>query len=89
MNNSMIQHEYRLILWLIEYAKGVLPTTFSIGWDIQKSLSDPTTAISTRSGNLVRVGLANMTADRASECWMTLLSFGVCAIRESGVTLLT
>ena len=62
---------------------------FSIAWNIQKSPSDPTTAISTRSGDLVRVELTNMTADRATECWMTLISFGVCAIRESGVTLLS
>jgi hypothetical protein len=63
--------------------------TFCIAWNIQKSPSDPTTAVSTRSGDLVRVELTNLTADRASECWMTLISFGVCAIRESGVTLLS
>ena len=51
--------------------------------------SDATAAISTRSGDLVCVELTNMTADRVNECWMTLISFGVCAIRESGVTLLT
>ena len=62
---------------------------FTIAWNIQKSPQDPTTAISTRSGDLVRVELTNMTADRVNECWMTLISFGVCAIRESGVTLLT
>jgi hypothetical protein len=62
---------------------------FSIVWNIQKSPSDPTSSISTRSGDLVRVELTNMTADAATECWMTLISFGVCAIRESGVTLLT
>jgi hypothetical protein len=62
---------------------------FTIAWNIQKSPQDPTTAISTRSGDLVRVQLDNMTADRATECWMTLISFGVCAIRESGITLLS
>ena len=62
---------------------------FSIVWNIQKSPSDPTSSISTRSGDLVRVQLDNMTADAATECWMTLISFGVCAIRESGVTLLS
>ena len=62
---------------------------FTIAWNIQKSPSDPLTAISTRSGDLVRIELANLTADRASEVWLTLVSFGVCAIRESGVTLLT
>ena len=62
---------------------------FSIAWDLQKSPSDPTTAISTRSGDLVRVELTNMTAARVTECYLTLISFGVCAIRESGATLLT
>jgi hypothetical protein len=62
---------------------------FSIVWNIQKSPQDPTSAISTRSGDLVRISLENMTANRADECWMTLISFGVCAIRENGVTLLT
>jgi len=62
---------------------------FTIVWNIQKSPSDPTTALSTRSGDLVRVELTNMTADRATEVWLTLISFGVCAVRESGVTLLT
>ena len=62
---------------------------FTIAWNIQKSPSDPLTAVSARSGDLVRIELANMTADRASEVWLTLVSFGVCAIRESGVTLLT
>jgi hypothetical protein len=62
---------------------------FSIAWNIQKSPSDPTAAVSTRSGDLVRVELANMTADRVSECWMTLISFGVRAVRQSVVTVLT
>ena len=62
---------------------------FTIAWNIQKSPSDPTTAISTRSGDLVRIEIGNMTANRVDEAWLTLISFGVCAIRESGVTLLS
>ena len=62
---------------------------FAIAWDIQKIPSDPTTAVSTRSGDLVRVELTNLTADRANERWLTLIAVGVCAVRESGVTLLT
>ena len=61
---------------------------FTICWDIKKSPQDPTSAISTRSGDLVRVELNNL-SNSATECWMTLISFGVVAIRESGVTLLT
>ena len=62
---------------------------FTIVWDIKKMPADVTTAISTRSGDLVRVELTNMTAGAATECWMTMISFGVVAIRESGVALLT
>jgi hypothetical protein len=61
---------------------------FTMVWDIKKSPQDPTSAISTRSGDLVRVELTNL-SNSAAECWMTLISFGVVAIRESGVTLLT
>ena len=62
---------------------------FTICFDIKKNPMDATSALSTRSGDLVRVELTNMTADRASEAWLTLIAFGVCAIRESGITLLT
>jgi hypothetical protein len=62
---------------------------FTIVWNIQKSPSDPTSSLSTRSGDLVRVQIDNMVANSATECWITLISFGVCAIREAGVTLLT
>jgi hypothetical protein len=62
---------------------------FTIAFDVRKMPSDPTSAISTRSGDLLRVDLTNLTANAASECWMTLFAFSVTAIRESGVTLLT
>lgn len=63
---------------------------FTICFDLRRLPSDVTTAISTRSGDLVRVELTNMLPGAgATECWMTMVSFGVMAIRESGVTLLT
>ena len=62
---------------------------FTIAFDIRKVLNDPTTSISTRSGDLVRVDLTNLTASLATECWVTMFAFTVCGIRESGVTLLT
>ena len=63
--------------------------TFTIAFDLRKVPSDPTSSISTRSGDLLRVDLTNLTANAASECWLTLFAFSVCAVRESGVTLLT
>ena len=54
----------------------------------QDAIRSYVSAISTRSGDLLRVDLTNLTANVATECWMTLFAFSVTAIRESGVTLL-
>jgi hypothetical protein len=63
---------------------------FTIVWDLRRNQSDSTSAVSTRSGDLLRVEIGNIaTSQGVKECWMTLVSFGVCAIREQGVTLLT
>ena len=63
---------------------------FHIVWDLRKMPGDSTTAISTRSGDLLRCEIGNILASQGiTECWMTLVSFGVVAIRESGVSLLT
>ena len=62
---------------------------FTICFDVRKVPADPTSAISTRSGDLLRVDLLNLTPDLVTECYLTIFAFGVCAIRESGVTLLT
>lgn len=66
-----------------------LQNCFTIVFDVRKVPSDPTSSISTRSGDLLRVDLTNLTGDVANECWLTLFAFSVTAIRESGVTLLT
>jgi hypothetical protein len=66
-----------------------LNDSFSIVFDVRKMPSDPTTSISTRSGDLLRVDLLNLTPNRVTECWLTLFAFSVAAVRESGVTLLT
>ena len=57
---------------------------FTIVWDIKKNPGDPTSALSTRSGDLIRISVDNLTANAATEVWVTLISFGVVAIRESG-----
>ena len=62
---------------------------FTIVFDVRRMPSDPTSSISTRSGDLLRVDLHNLTPNEASECYMTLFAFSVTAVRESGVTLLT
>jgi hypothetical protein len=63
---------------------------FTIVWDLRKSPGDSTSAISTRSGDLLRVEIGNIAPSMGvTECWMTLVSFAVVACRESGVSLLT
>jgi hypothetical protein len=63
---------------------------FHIVWDLRRMPGDSITAISTRSGDLLRVEIGDILPSQGiKECWMTLVSFGVVAIRESGVTLLT
>jgi hypothetical protein len=66
-----------------------LTNCFTIAFDLRKVPNDPTSSISTRSGDLLRVDLLNLTGGAVTECWMTLFAFSVTAIRESGVTLLT
>ena len=62
---------------------------FSIVFDLRRLPSDPTSSISTRSGDLLRVDLTALTPDAATEVYLTLVAFSVTSIRESGVTLLT
>jgi hypothetical protein len=63
---------------------------FTIAFDVRKVPSDPTSSISTRSGDLLRIDLTNLTPNaNPIDCYLTLFAFSVTAIRESGVTLLT
>ena len=62
---------------------------FTICFDVRKVPADPTSSISTRSGDLLRVDLLNLTANSVTECYLTMFAFSVTAIRESGVTLMT
>ena len=66
---------------------------FTIVFDLKKLPSDVTSAISTRSGESVFINLTNLGTPTggsgATEMWVTIFSFGVLAIRESGTTLLS
>ena len=57
-------------------------------FDLRRTPADATTALSTRSGDLLRIDLKNLTADLVTEVHITLWAFAVCSVRESGVTLL-
>jgi hypothetical protein len=63
-------------------------SAYCLAWNLQRTPGDPTTAISTRSGDLVRVDIQGMEAGVASEMHVTMFAFSVCAIRESGVSIL-
>ena len=62
---------------------------FCIAFDICKMPLNALTALSTRSGDLVHCQLGNLTANAATEVWVTLLDYKVIAIRESGITVLS
>ena len=63
--------------------------SFTIVWDLRKLPEDVTTSLNTRSGDGIRIELTSLVADQVKEVWLTLFSMNVCAIRESGITLLT
>ena len=84
--------EYHMMLTkALGYAPNIIRKAFeekcfTICWDIKKSPQDPTSAISARSGEMVRCEITNMTANAATEVHMTWVSVGVCGIRESGAS---
>ena len=65
-----------------------LQNAFTVAFDLRRADGDPTSSVSTRSGDLINVQIQNMTANIVQEVWMTMFSFSCCAIRESGVTIL-
>ena len=62
--------------------------TFVSVFDLRRTPGDPTSALSTRSGDLVRVDIKNLTANFASSIVVTMWSMAVVSIKESGITLL-
>ena len=60
---------------------------FTIAFDCRKVPEDPTSSVSTRSGDLLRVDLTNLTGT-ATVVWMTIFAFSVVSVREQGITLL-
>lgn len=62
--------------------------TFVSVFDLRRVPGDPTSALSTRSGDLVRVDIKNLTANVAASCIVTMWSMAVLSIREQGIILL-
>ena len=57
-------------------------------FDLRRTPGDATSALSTRSGDLLPIDLKNLTADAVSEINVCFWAFAVCSVRESGVTLM-
>ena len=58
-------------------------------FDLRRVPGDTTSAMSTRSGELLRIDVKGMTADASPTCFVTLWAMSVVSIREQGITLLT
>ena len=68
--------------------KDICTDKFVSVFDLRRTPGDATSALSTRSGDLLRIDLENLTADAVSEVHITLWSFACVSIRESGCTLM-
>ena len=63
---------------------------FTVVFDLRKNVQDITSCLSTRTGDLCRIDCFNMSNLQAgAEIYLTMVSFGIVACRESGVSLLT
>ena len=62
--------------------------TFISVFDLRRTPGDASSAMSTRSGDLLRISLKNLTPDYVSEVHVTLWAYSVCNIKESGVQIL-
>ena len=62
--------------------------TFCAFFDFKRIPFDHGSSLSTRSGDLMRIEIKNLTADRATKVHVVVLSYGSLAVRESGVAIL-
>ena len=61
---------------------------FTMVFDMAKVNEDSASGASTRSGDLLRIDLQNLTANYVTEVYLTMFAYSVCAISESGCQLL-
>ena len=62
--------------------------TYVLVTDMKRVPFDHGTGISSRSGDLIRIEIKNITANRATSVHVTMFAYGIVAIREAGVNLL-
>jgi hypothetical protein len=68
--------------------KDFASNTFVSVFNLERCSGDPQTALSTRSGDQIRVDIKGLTPDVCTECWVTIWAMAVCSIRESGISVL-
>jgi hypothetical protein len=62
--------------------------TYALVFDMKRVPFDHGTGVSSRSGDLIRVEVKNLTANRCKTVHVTMFAYSIVAIRESGVSLL-
>ena len=62
--------------------------TFCAFFDFKRVPFDHGSALSSRSGDLIRIDIKNLTADAATKVHVVVFSYGSLAVRESGVAVL-
>jgi hypothetical protein len=62
--------------------------TFVSPFSLLRTPGDPTSALSTRSGEMLRIDIKNITANVATSVVVTLMAFSCVSVAESGITLL-
>ena len=68
--------------------KDYASNTFVSVFDLRRTPGDPTSSLSTRAGECIRIEIKNMTADVATEVWVECWAFACISIRESGISVL-
>jgi len=63
--------------------------SFVVAFDLKRVPGDHGTGINTRSGDQVRISIQNLQANKVDEVHVTFFAYGVVALRESGVSLLS
>ena len=62
--------------------------TYALVFDMKRVPFDHGTGTSSRSGDLIRISVKNITPGRATKAHVTMFAYSIVAIRESGVELL-
>ena len=68
--------------------KDFASNTFVSVFDLQRTPGDKASAMSTRSGDQIRIDMKNLTADVATEVWVTCFAMAVVSVAERGITIL-